>query len=714
MGATLAKGTGEPVSLAEILLTPPAFISGVRGHLDAPEEESLVATSNEAGEFRFSGLAPGRYRIEARAPGYASAVLASAPIPFRGRVTLLMVPGGGLDGTVLGADGQPAAGAEVLAMSREQALSAFSDSEGHFSLEVPPGAYAISAQKGPEAGALEQEVKVTAGQRVQGLHLQFGAGAWLSGKVVRRDGSGVLGARVEASPRGVSAVGSQAGTDESGAFSFPALAAGTYTLQVFLPERVFLPVGAQFSHGPITLAASEHVSLTLTANDGPGGSVACWVQDESKHPVRGVQLRVSPLQAQGATDTRAIEGRTDATGKFVFTGLPPGMFRVEALRDGHSLSGALSLFVEKNSSTSCSFLVPSETAPEDSMSMVEGRVLQRSGAPPDEPVLVEFHYQDKPGPYLGRVLVDTQGRFRLAVSPGPYTLKAFRERSIGCGAAGQRELQVEAGQHLETTLLLEETREPDLRLRVLEANGTPAKLTPVRVHTLASFSELAQTDEQARLDVCLPPVEQQPPTAPLLIVSSFDGARAAKVEAASGLGELTLQLRPLPFVQGRIIHPYGIPVGHLILDISSASMRVPTRAYEFVGDRFELPEFPLGPTQLVVTANGLRASLSLNLQPEERKELELPVYPGVAMTGRLVDVTTRQPVRAWVVAPLRGGYLTGEDGRFSFQDLPAGEFFLNFRRTHISSPGESLPAPQLVRLSPEQDNDVGDIAVHVP
>jgi hypothetical protein len=429
-GSTLVKGTGEPVSLAEILLTPPALTSGIRDRLDAPEEETLVATSNEAGEFRFSGLSPGRYRIEARAPGYASVVLASAPIPFRGRATLLMLPGGHLDGTVLGADGQPTDGAEVLAMGREQASSALSDSEGHFSLELPPGAYAVSARKGPEAGALETEVKVAVEQHVQGLRLQLGAGAWLSGKVVRGDGSRVLGARVEAWSQRQSAASSQTGTDETGAFSLPALAAGTYVLHVFLPE------GPQFSHGPVTLAAGEHVSLTLTSDD----------------------------------------------------------------------AGAV-------------------------------------------------------------------------------------------------------------------------------------------------------------------------------------------------------ELRPLPVVEGRILQPYGAPVRHVLLDILPLSPSGPRRSYEFEGNRFELPRFPLGPSQLLVNADGLRASLLLDLQPEERKVLEIPVYPGVSLTGRLVDATTRQPLRRLLVNPGPFlGWVTEQDGRFFFRDLPPGELFL-----HIAH-----QPPVRVKLAPEQDNDLGDLAVPAP
>ncbi|WP_224364755.1 carboxypeptidase-like regulatory domain-containing protein [Hyalangium versicolor] len=148
---------------------------------DVPEEENLLATSNENGEFQFSGLAPGRYRIEAHAPGYMTAVLPSMPVPFEGRVTLLMMRAGQLEGTVLSADGQPAAGAQVLATFEEQDSTTQTDDEGRFSLDVPPGRYSLSARRGEETGTLDQWVSVTAGQRVQGLLLQLSAEASVTG-----------------------------------------------------------------------------------------------------------------------------------------------------------------------------------------------------------------------------------------------------------------------------------------------------------------------------------------------------------------------------------------------------------------------------------------------------------------------------------------------------------------------------------------------------
>jgi hypothetical protein len=443
-GLTLEKGTGEPISLAEVVFTPPAFSAGPQGRPDAPEEESLVATSLETGEFRLLGLAPGRYRIEARAPGYVSAVLPSAPVPFGGRITFTLVPSGQLEGVVLGTEGQPAAGAEVFAVSPGHEAAVLTDTEGHFSVELPPGTYAVSARRGEEAGVL-RGVTATVGQRVQGLRLGLGAGARVSGKVVRKDGSPVLGARVEAwlretwvetRPQWGHAL---AGTDESGAFSLPPLAAGTYVIGVFLPG------GGRLRQGPLTLAAGEHASLTFLCE----------------------------------------------------------------LRDG-------------------------------------------------------------------------------------------------------------------------------------------------------------------------------------------------------------LECQPQDSIQGRIIHSRGAPVRHTVLDVLSPDSVQTSTAYEFIGDRFELRGLPPGPSQLAVTADGMRAALRVDLRPGERKLLEIPVYPGVSMTGRLIDAATRQPVEAaWVLHPLFGTVRPGKDGRFTFSDLPPGEQLLFVTRL---VPGTQARTKTVhpVRLSPDRENDVGDLELPAP
>jgi hypothetical protein len=147
----------------------------------------------------------------------------------------------------------------------------------------------------------------------------------------------------------------------------------------------------------------------------------------------------------------------------------------------------------------------------------------------------------------------------------------------------------------------------------------------------------------------------------------------------------------------------------MVVDILSANAVATLETYEVMGDRFELPRYPLGPGQLVVSADGMSASLSVDPQPGERKTLEILVQPGVAVRGRLLDAATRRPVSsAELVNPLFGPLVTEEDGRFTAHDLPVGDHFF-----HVFYKKSFLTTVHM-RIQPEQDNDVGDLLVPLP
>jgi hypothetical protein len=696
-GTTVVRGDGEPVSLAEIILTPLAFPPDLRGHLDAPEEELLFATSSETGEFRFTGLAPGRYRAEARAPGFVRKVLPSVPAPFGGSITLDLAPGGLIEGAVTGADGQPVAGAEVLAFNTAHATQGFTNGQGHFSLEVPPGTYFVSARREPLAGELGHQVTVTVEHSVRGLLLQLGAGAHVSGTVVTEEGAAVMGARVEARSRRARAPSGLVGTDERGAFSLPSLAPGTYEVSVFMPH------GGSFTHEGLTLSEGEHAMLTLTYK--PRGSLKVSATDMKRRRLPGVHVRAYAIPEQRGAASASHEGQTDAHGAVFLKGLLPGLYRVEVQREPGSPALERTATVWENGLAELAVRV---TGPDDDPSLastVEGRVIQRSGAPPEAPVQIEAITRGPKSRTLQAVPADAQGHFRMVLPPGPYTLAARLQRRLHCEADGQTEVQLEAAQHTQATVLLEEPRAPVLRLRVQEADGAASRLTPVRVHT-RTWNASGQTDASGLLELCGP--LKVAPDAPLL-VQVHGQRRAALVTQASGQQELTAQLRPLPVLRGRVIHTSGLPVRRFHVDVVSRDFSLSHSAHDFLGDQFELHEVPLGRSQLFVTVDdGRRAMADVSMSPGADARLEIPVHPGVPLTGRIVDATTGAPMpEAQVVIWLFAHTLTARDGRFTIRDLPAGEHELQFSRGLARD-------SRTVTLVPGQAHDLGDLALAPP
>ncbi|KFE69147.1 MSCRAMM family protein [Hyalangium minutum] len=277
-GLILEKETGKPIENAEILVTPPGVMSAPQARPDSPEDEGLLATSNEAGEFMLSGLAPGTYRVEAQASGYARVEIPVFGIP-QSRLTLELSRSGQLEGTVVHADGAPAPGAEVSTTSSQYDATVLTDGEGHFAIDVPPGTYTVSSRQGEETGVLDA-VAVDEGDRVRGLRVTLGAGARLSGTMLRKDGSPVIGAKVETWRRMAGSSGlahrsrALAVTDEHGAFTLGPLAPGTHVPGVALPQR------GRYRPPPVTLAAGEHASVVWTCE--PRDDVTCQVPEATE------------------------------------------------------------------------------------------------------------------------------------------------------------------------------------------------------------------------------------------------------------------------------------------------------------------------------------------------------------------------------------------------------------------------------------------------
>jgi hypothetical protein len=347
-GVVLEKETGKPIENAEILVTPPGVMSAPQARPDSPEDEGLLATSSETGEFLLPGLARGIYRVEAHAAGYAPLVLPATYLPIGARHTLELSRSGQLEGTVLHADGTPAPGAEVAATGSQYDATARADSEGHFAVEVPPGTYTVSSRQGEEAGVLDA-VAVDDGDRVRGLRVVLGAGARLSGTVLRKDGSPVLGAKVEAWRRVAGAAGlahrtrALAVTDEHGAFTLGPLAPGTYVPGVALPQR------GKLKPPLVTLAAGEQASAAWVCE--PRDDVSCELpaaSEGSAQPARAA-IRGRVLHPLGVPVGR-LEVRSLTPGskerwvphydfpgdRFEVRGLEPGLNRIAVKTEGMS------------------------------------------------------------------------------------------------------------------------------------------------------------------------------------------------------------------------------------------------------------------------------------------------------------------------------------------------------------------------------------------
>ena len=164
-GVAVNSATHKPVAGALVQL-----ISAAPEEEAAAELEIYRGHSDEAGRFRFDGVAPGHYRAIADAPGYTRANLAGrvARVPVaRGasvpEVTIAMTPAAVISGRVVDQDGDPIAYASVEALqygyqsgkkSLQQNGNARSDDRGEYRIfGLMPGRYYVRAQMRAGAAA---------------------------------------------------------------------------------------------------------------------------------------------------------------------------------------------------------------------------------------------------------------------------------------------------------------------------------------------------------------------------------------------------------------------------------------------------------------------------------------------------------------------------------------------------------------------------------
>jgi hypothetical protein len=210
------------------------------------------------------------------------------------------------------------------------------------------------------------------------------------------------------------------------------------------------------------------------------------------------------------------------------------------------------------------------------------------------------------------------------------------------------------------------------------------------------WRDSGQTDASGRLELCAPP--RIAPDAPL-IVEAQGQKRAGWAIQAQGQQELTVQLLPLPAIRGRVLPMGGPPVKRFHLEVSGLSA-------DFLGDQFELHGVRPGRSWLNVTVDdGRRALAPIDVKPGVDARLEVPVYAGVTLTGRIIDAATGVPVGGVEVFVSPFNYtMTTQDGRFTFRDLTVGEHQLELSRRGVR-------VSQTVKLVPGQAHDLGDIAL---
>ncbi len=349
----------RPIAGAEVYLRSPirggAFAFTLPG---AAPGRAPDAVTDGAGRFSLQGVEQGAgARVNARAPGYG---LAWATVDAQAaEVLVTLKPALRLAGKVLDPQGRPVAGTEVSLARAEDGdsgfnfLSLFDDhtattaDDGSFSMEgLDPGLWNVHAAAG---SASAQGVQADLTQDLADFIVRLEPASVLALRVTRdTDGAPVADALVTLTPAQADAdfggppgqarrdvrirVGGPGGarvdfggdaqrrrTDAAGGVSFADLAEGNYELRI---------EAAGFATHEETLAR-ERGPQELRVALLPGADVVVRVEDGAGAPLPGVEVAATPVDPALKEVAQAKTQRTDASGRAVFAGLPPGNWSVD-------------------------------------------------------------------------------------------------------------------------------------------------------------------------------------------------------------------------------------------------------------------------------------------------------------------------------------------------------------------------------------------------
>jgi protocatechuate 3,4-dioxygenase beta subunit len=327
-GTVVQDGSGSPLAGATVRLHWQSRGGALRGFGRLED-----AVTGAAGGFAFTGVGPGRIRVEADTPGHAAAAHEQDVFESGGevRIAFALVPAAVVRGRVRDAARAPVAGAAVTLGFGEPAGLRFAHgtltgADGRFELpDVPPrdGLLLVASAPGrAEGGALLG--KVRPGEVREGVEIDLRRGVAVRGRVRGASGMPLLGAEVRLVPtRGAERYARTTTTDAAGVFRFEEVVGFPYRIEARAPEHLPATVELTVSDSRPENDAGE---LSLRRACSLAGIVSVRGSGIGQ---AGVRVNVRDPAGKGARRGLAGSATTDDFGRFTVTGLPEGDYLVD-------------------------------------------------------------------------------------------------------------------------------------------------------------------------------------------------------------------------------------------------------------------------------------------------------------------------------------------------------------------------------------------------
>lgn len=530
--------------------------------------------------------------------------------------------------------------------------------------------------------------------------LELAPGVPVAGRVVDPAGAPVPGAQVDVdAPEAASSrfMGGLVGfegpqprlTDSEGRFAFPGAAPGTPLVVRAVAAGFIESTSETLTLGP---QGKDDIEIRLLA----GGTLEGSVRSADGRPVAGARVQWVPQQAgHSAPRIRIDPATTDADGRYVLSGLPPGPATVQATHADHLDSERARADVTDGSATSLEFVLQPGAA-------IVGRVLDADGEPAagaQVSVTPTDGEAQKAGARWRAVQARSDGTFRVGglavarhdvrvtvasapvevvtgVLPGGADLDVRLVRALhitgrlrlagggritGVAAQVSVDGKIWESARLEAdgTFAFERLREGTYLLKFGALPSSPRGTPPANVRERVVEGVAAGTEG---LEIVLEPG---------LVISgaALDSERRPLVA-----GWVTC--RPIP---ADAPDPPPQPKGN-----------VGIRTTQVADGRFEVVGLDPGRYWVEIRSG---AGLASAVVDAGATAVTLALPAGGRLTGRVADAAGAPVARAWVSLSGDGvatGAITDEDGRYALEGVPAGRYTVTARAQR--TPGRTLSA----------------------
>lgn len=357
-------------------------------------------TTDNGGRFRFEALPPGWWNLRATASGYRSAtrdrlhILAGESLDD---VEIVLAPGAILSGRVFTSEGEPAAGAQVSALSADGTVQTLAGGDGAYRLAgVEPGERTIEATLEEGAWA-SRNLTVLPGENRLDLTLDQGAPHQeIHGRVLGPDGGPIAGATVLAT--------GSARTFTAADGSFHLAVEDNRDYEIWAEKERFAAARA----GAAVRVAGAPVN-GVEIRLGRGGTLTGQILGLDREELVRVNVEVElfpPLQARAAVDPQ---------GNYRIENLPPGEWTLTARAGDRTIRAQAVLPPDASDAAVDLVFEPSHE--------VSGWI----SSPAGEPVADAYIRFSAPGGVSSNTYSRSDGSFQLRLEDGKYRVVARRE-----------------------------------------------------------------------------------------------------------------------------------------------------------------------------------------------------------------------------------------------------------------------------------------------